>query len=68
MIYQRNLDSVRLVSGANFPMLAEAGLLAMSGGGLQEVYECALESGRAGVMGTDSLASDKGPDNDDDLF
>ena len=47
-------------------MLIEAGILAMSGGELNQVYETALTAGSAGVIGSD--LPEESSDEEDDLF
>ena len=62
-----NPGHVRLVAGANLPMLIEVGVLTMSSDNLQQAYEAALAAGAAGVVGAEPPAADA-DDGDDDLF
>lgn len=59
-------EHIRLAAGLNLPMLIEAGILAMSGGELNQVYETALTAGSAGVIGSD--LPEESSDEEDDLF
>lgn len=57
---------IRLAAGMNLPMLVEAGVLAVSGGDLESVYQMALTAGAQGVTGTE--LPDDSSDDDEDLF
>ena len=67
MLFQQHQDTVRLVAGVNFPMLAEVGLYAKGGDDLDEAVRIAVEAGRAGVVEALPL-DDTGNDSDEDLF
>lgn len=67
MLFQQHQDSVRLVAGVNFPMLAEVGFYAQDGNDLDEAVSIALEAGRVGVMQALPL-TDATNDSDEDLF
>lgn len=59
-------EDLRVVAGANFPMLVEVGIAAADSDDLDEVVGIALEAGRAGVV-TAELPEDE-PLDEDDLF
>ena len=67
MLFQQHQESVRLVAGVNFPMLAEVGFYAQDGDDLDEAVSIALGAGRAGVMQALPL-TDASNDPDEDLF
>ncbi len=59
-------EDLRVVAGANFPMLVEVGIAAADSDDLDEVVGIALEAGRAGVVAAE-LPEDE-PLDEDDLF
>lgn len=66
-LFLTNPEHIRLVSGANFPMVLEAGVLAMSSDDLDAVTSAALAAGSAGVIAAEAPA-DSSDDDEDDLF
>lgn len=66
-LFLTNPEHIRLVSGANFPMVLEAGVLAMSSDDLDAVTSAALAAGSAGVIAAEATA-DNSADDEDDLF
>lgn len=67
VLFLTNPEHIRLVSGANFPMLLEAGVLAMSSDDLDAVTSAALAAGSAGVIAAE-MPADGSDDDEDDLF
>lgn len=65
-LFLNNPEHIRLVAGANFPMLLEAGVLAMSSDDLDAVTTAALTAGPAGVIAAEMPADSS--DDEDDLF
>ena len=59
-------EDLRVVAGANFPMLVEVGIAAADSDDLDEVVGIALEAGRAGAVAAE-LPEDA-PLDEDDLF
>ena len=59
-------EDLRVVAGANFPMLVEVGIAAADSDDLDEVVGIALEAGRGGVVAAE-LPEDE-PLDEDDLF
>ena len=66
-LFLTNPEHIRLVSGTNFPMLLEAGVLAMSSDDLDAVTSAALTAGSAGVVAAE-MPADASDDDEDDLF
>lgn len=66
-LFLTNPEHIRLVSGTNFPMLLEAGVLAMSSDDLEAVTAAALAAGSAGVIAAEA-PTDGSDDDEDDLF
>lgn len=66
-LFLTNPEHIRLVSGTNFPMLLEAGVLAMSSDDLDAVASAALTAGSAGVVAAE-MPADASDDDEDDLF
>lgn len=60
-------QDIKLVAGANLPMLVEAGVLAMSLDDLDAVYEAALTAGAVGVAGA-TVSDEAYSPEEDDLF
>lgn len=67
MLFQGHQDSVRLIAGVNFPMLAEVGFYAVDGDDLDEAARIALEVGRAGIVQAEPLEEGVN-DSDEALF
>lgn len=59
-------EDLRVVAGANFPMLVEVGIAAADSDDLDEVVGIALEAGRAGVVAAEPPEDE--PLDEDDLF
>lgn len=66
-LFLTNPEHIRLVAGANFSMLLEAGVLAMSSDDLDAVASAALTAGSAGVVAAE-MPADASDDDEDDLF
>lgn len=66
MRFLQNPEHIRLAAGLNLPMLIEAGVLAMSGGELDAVYQTAITAGANGVVGTE--LPEESSNDEDDLF
>lgn len=66
-LFLTNPEHIRLVSGTNFPMLLEAGVLAMSSDDLDAVTSAALTAGSAGVVAAE-MPADGSDEEEDDLF
>lgn len=65
-LFLRNPEHIRLVAGVNFPMLMEAGVLAMSSDDLEGVAAAAVAAGAAGIVAA-AVPEDEA-DDDADLF
>lgn len=65
-LFLQHPEELRVVAGANFPMLVEVGIVAADSDDLDEVVGIALEAGRAGVVAAE--LPEEAPTNDDDLF
>ena len=66
-LFLTNPEHIRPVSGTNFPMLLEAGVLAMSSDDLDAVTSAALTAGSAGVVAAE-MPADGSDEEEDDLF
>ncbi len=67
-LFLKNPERIRLVAGVNFPMLMEAGVLAMSSDDLDAVAAAAIAAGSAGVVAAKAPSSDETEDDEEDLF
>lgn len=66
-LFLQHPEELRVVAGANFPMLIEVGIAAADSDDLDEVLGVALEAGRGGVVAAE--LPDEGYESDeDDLF
>lgn len=65
-LFLQHPEELRVVAGANFPMLIEVGIAAADSDDLDEVVGIALEAGRADVVAAE--LPEEAPTNDDDLF
>lgn len=61
-------QELRVVAGANFPMLIEVGIAAADSEDLDEVVGVAVEAGRSGVVAAELPGEKDVLDSEDDLF